>query len=398
MKHIYIKAGAILAVLFLHGCCSERASAVPQVRDVGPNVVTKYRYRLSHAYSLIYSEDIHKDIHLKDDILAKYQPRAFSSAGIPVVLRIKYNKMDVEGEWSTLIGMCTIGLIPDWTRYSYFFDCSIEMADAEDGKSTFEIACMTDHASTWVPTAFLFFNGEASVDGRRVFSQPTRRVGGDKGPSAQAMEYKPEKRLSNDRTFRQALAYAVAVKLKELEDSGKIDAMLRKKVENRSAAPAHSVVQLDRDAKDGFAYSFAIEFAGTPSDFKSAARAVLQDFSKSVKDEYLDTFPSADVASLVVSFSGLKREGLRISGRAAVLTIKPTSLTYDANTRRGKMAVKFGVGQAEEARAWIHRNIKTLARDKNIALTTGQVPPAATYYSLGEKVEGNIMEIEFKTE
>ena len=94
----------------------------------------------------------------------------------------------------------------------------------------------------------------------------------------------------------------------------------------------------------------------------------------------------------------MNANGKMITGRAAVLTIKPTSLTYDANTRRGKMAVKFGVGQAEEARAWIHRNIKTLARDKNIALTTGQLPPEATYYPLGEKVDGNVMEIEFKTE
>lgn len=43
-------------------------------------------------------------------------------------------------------------------------------------------------------------------------------------------------------------------------------------------------------------------------------------------------------------------------------------------------------------------NIICLVRDKNIALTTGQLPPAATYYSLGEKVDGNVMEIEFKTE
>ena len=47
---------------------------------------------------------------------------------------------------------------------------------------------------------------------------------------------------------------------------------------------------------------------------------------------------------------------------------------------------------------WMSYNIETLACDKNIALVTGQLPPAATYYSLGEKVDGNVMEIEFKTE
>ena len=120
---------------------------------------------------------------------------------------------------------------------------------------------------------------------------------------------------------------------------------------------------------------------------------------KSIKEEYLDTYPSADVASLVVSFSGLKREGVRISGRAAVLTIKPLSLTYDVHTRRGRLAVKFNAGQAEEAKAWARRNIETLARDKNIALTTGVIPPAAKFYLGREELkDGNVLEIEFKTE
>ena len=87
-----------------------------------------------------------------------------------------------------------------------------------------------------------------------------------------------------------------------------------------------------------------------------------------------------------------------ITGRVVVLAIEPESLSYDPVRRRGKISVRFNSGQYEEARTWAKKNIKTLARDKNIALTTGQQPPEATYYSLGEKVEGNVMEIEFKTE
>lgn len=56
------------------------------------------------------------------------------------------------------------------------------------------------------------------------------------------------------------------------------------------------------------------------------------------------------------------------------------------------------MGQSAEARAWARENIETLARDKNIALVTGQRPPDANYYLLGEKIDGNVMEIEFKTE
>ena len=120
-------------------------------------------------------------------------------------------------------------------------------------------------------------------------------------------------------------------------------------------------------------------------------------FAREVLDAYKAEYPTADVSTLRVYVLPQLVNG-RIEGRAAVLTIAPVSLSYDANTRRGKLSVRFNAGQAEEARAWIRKNIETLARDKNIALTTGNPPPEAIYYSLGEKIEGDVMEIEFKTE
>ena len=127
---------------------------------------------------------------------------------------------------------------------------------------------------------------------------------------------------------------------------------------------------------------------------------MLNEFAESVKEEYKDAFPGADVASLSVAFpeSELKIAGERISGCAVVLTIKPLSLIYDPHTRIGKVSVRFNPDQREEARAWVIKNIKTLTRDKNIALVTGQLPPDANCDLLGEKVDGNVMEVEFKTE
>ncbi|MBR6470857.1 MAG: hypothetical protein IKS83_03590 [Victivallales bacterium] len=120
-------------------------------------------------------------------------------------------------------------------------------------------------------------------------------------------------------------------------------------------------------------------------------------FSENLRSAYLRMHPGVNAGSLVVDVRPALDNG-RISGRAAVLTIAPESLSYDAVTRRGRLSVRFNPGQAEEARAWIRGNIETLARDKNIRLVTGQLPPAATYYSLDERIEGNVMEIEFKTE
>ena len=103
--------------------------------------------------------------------------------------------------------------------------------------------------------------------------------------------------------------------------------------------------------------------------------------------------------SLFVDFPAYQQKEGRIEGRAVVLTISVASLTYDPNTRTGRLAVKVNANQYEEARKWIRKNIETLARDKNIALTTGEIPPAAKFYLGREELkDGNVLEIEFKTE
>ena len=61
--------------------------------------------------------------------------------------------------------------------------------------------------------------------------------------------------------------------------------------------------------------------------------------------------------------------------------------------------MRVNANQYEEARQWVRKNIETLARDKNIALTTGEIPPAAKFYLGREEFkDGNTLEIEFKTE
>ena len=79
--------------------------------------------------------------------------------------------------------------------------------------------------------------------------------------------------------------------------------------------------------------------------------------------------------------------------------VQVLSLDYDADTRHGKIAVKFAAGRYEEARRYVRRNVETLAKDKNVALTTGQIPTAAKFYLGDERVkDGNVLEVEFETE
>jgi hypothetical protein len=79
--------------------------------------------------------------------------------------------------------------------------------------------------------------------------------------------------------------------------------------------------------------------------------------------------------------------------------VQVVSLDYDVDTRHGKIAVKFAAGSFEEARRYVRRNVETLAKDKNVALTTGQIPAAAKFYLGDERVkDGNVLEVEFETE
>ena len=159
--------------------------------------------------------------------------------------------------------------------------------------------------------------------------------------------------------------------------------------------PAYSLESLKWDKDNDYACSFVVKMKGECS--LDAFFEVQAKFERSIREYYCRNHRNAKEDSLVVVVRPNLKNG-QIEGRAEVLTITPTSLSYDANTRRGKLSVRFNAGQAEEARKWIRKNIETLARDKNIALKTGKLPPEAIYYSLGEKVEGNVMEIEFKTE
>ena len=63
-----------------------------------------------------------------------------------------------------------------------------------------------------------------------------------------------------------------------------------------------------------------------------------------------------------------------------------------------KCLLLFLSATVKVAGSWLRRNIETLAYDENIMLVTGQAPPEGHYYSFGEKIEGNVMEIEFRTE
>ena len=162
---------------------------------------------------------------------------------------------------------------------------------------------------------------------------------------------------------------------------------------------AYDILSLERSIEGAFAYRFELELADGEETTLKVLKSVKQDFRKAIRDDYAESFTGSSVASLFVEFPQFMLRDGRIVGKAVVMSMVVMSMKYDPLTRTGRMAVCLSGGQFEETRKWIRRNIEALARDKNSALTTGKLPPAAKFYLGREELkDGNMLEIESKTE
>ena len=163
--------------------------------------------------------------------------------------------------------------------------------------------------------------------------------------------------------------------------------------------PQYRILSLKRDPGSDFAYSFEIlvlEEAGL-----NVYAAIQREFRDAVRNDYAAAFAVKDARSIYVDIPDFvpQNDGT-VKGRALVISATPVAvMDYDVHTRRGRMTVRFhsAIG-TEAARKWARENIEKLARDKNIMLTTGTMPPEGQYFSLGEKWRENTLEIEFRVE
>lgn len=166
-----------------------------------------------------------------------------------------------------------------------------------------------------------------------------------------------------------------------------------------ASAKPYSIIRCERENGSDFAYRFVLKLADGADTGLNAFRVVQQDFRAAVSADYAEAFALDSPDGLYVDFPEFSLRDGMIEGRAVVLTIKITSLVYNPQTRKGVLAVKASANQFEEARLFVRRNIETLARDKNIALVTGEIPEKARFYLGREEIkDGNILEMEFMTE
>ena len=215
-----------LAAMILAGCVSQRKSAVPSVADVGLDVATKHRYNLT----CIFNGETPEPIEFDRTFMAECQPSVFAADGLSIFLRVKFKKLESPFSWTTLLSLCTLTLVPEERRWESSFECSVALVDDANVTTAFEMLNVVEHAcSMLAPTAFLLYDGNVTVRGHHVFSERTQYI--SSGNTLMDIA-DPVKLISNEPQFQRAVAYAIAVKLKNLEESGRIETVLQKRVQS----------------------------------------------------------------------------------------------------------------------------------------------------------------------
>ena len=403
--------------VLISGCYNVRFAAIVEAPDVGPNVITKYKYRLAEYYFVKNGSFVRGSFDKLKSNLERFYPNVFSDSGIPFAL---YESASFDSkskyEATMLLYIFSCGTLPYCQHSGYREKFTVVVKNGQKSeKASITGKFLTSSALTcYTPIALACFNDPPM----------------DYGTENQRCFWNTIAYGSNKDKFKinhQAIAYGLAIRLREMELAGKVEGLIvggntqRKGASNDvqsevkdmqadrkpksvvsetpsgAVAVSYDIVSCEREVGNDFSYKFELKLKGEKS--LKAFRSVQKEFRATIKEDYAESFPGVKQNSLFVDFPEYKLSNGKIEGRAVVLSISVTSLTYDPNTRTGKLAVKVNATQYEEARKWIRKNIETLARDKNIALTTGEIPPAAKFYLGREELkDGNVLEIEFRTE
>lgn len=223
---VYLCAFATL----VSGCFSSRIDAYAYVKNQGQDEIsTKYRYHLEAVNKIkkglagALTDDSSADFHRKVDLCAalkKYQPNVFADKGIPLVVNEISRVSDVKKRyWLTQnLATQTGFIIP--TRYYRLCKMTYEIKLAKRDRAVGSVSmgwCGKWGVSLIIPSSWILDDSPEDCSGAGYCVSETvyNQSDVDYGMLRNAPYWNVDK----------ALAYAVASKLKEMEDSGEINAL-----------------------------------------------------------------------------------------------------------------------------------------------------------------------------
>lgn len=398
------------------GCCHRHAMVAVDVADVGEHVRTKYRY------------------YVPKYLMTQYQPEVFSwdsAESIPMKLETTdVEKGGIGGGWTMLFMVLSCNLLPSfetchrhvaWSCRVASDDRDLALQKARGGKMatvTGELCARGGDSLAVLPFPMLFFNFDWDLCfSGRTFNRHAHEVMGTLRPIDSAL-------------CDEALAYALAVRLKALEDDGTINDEWAAEAKLRGLMTASSLsqkraqveslrrggVEIDLDKVSGgqcpleivlcenepgrdYVYRFELKRRGDEQFPLADYTLVRNSFRNMIRSQYVSEHPEKNARALVVDFPEFELNAGRIMGRVAVMTIETLSLSYDAATRKGLITARIGENQFEDVRRYLRKNIEEVARRNNVALVGDVIPEDARFYIGRETLKENgILELEFKTE
>ncbi len=405
---------AIALSLGFVGCQHTRISLMVAVDDLGPKIATQNKYklvgivgglsdlRLTEEFN--YNKENSKQLAVARSILKSAQPQTFADDGIPFVIR---QTGDLPQNYESLPIMIYTLFLPviSGAKEIKPNEFIVDVLDNPDARSSFKVQGRRDIAASLLPSPVppLCFLGDASFPNEpsqcRKFTHHSLGFIADTNG---VLEYgdKIGSILWSSCYINNPVAYGIAVRLKQMEDAGNIDASRNKELKDNKAITDHDFQLLEFHRKNGDGYEYVFKLKSRIGHVSiRQSNAVQNDLLTMISNDYAASFPKENRTVLGVDFKEYTLENGVINGRAQVLSLKVMALDYDKFTRTGLIRIRFAPGQMEDARKYLRRNIESVVKDKNIALLVGEeIPPTATYYLLDETVNDGILSIKFKTE
>ncbi len=409
--------GAFL-IVYLTGCTHKHAVMSVNVKDMGERIRTKYKYKIGYWHNSDGIFKLDKDNWIVDDelmkSLAKWQPDVFDNRGMPVtsemtpiqrsykfmfygssgaVFRPSDNRKVYGYPVLPFLSVLSCFTIPQVESSHLHEKWSFQVNDDGGRKVSVETCANVDSAFAFLPFPWLlcWWNADTCYSGRRTFDR--HEISGFNSGSAYT-----------EATMR-AMAYGLAVRLKELEDNAQIDDDLSvnaiASLETTAKLPSETpfeIVRCENTAGKDFEYDFVLKNKGGKlklSDYERVRSA----FRTAIVNTYCMRHPKNNPRSLVTDFTRYTMSGEYITGRVSVLTIEVKTVFYDAAKRTGRMSAKIGSNQFEDVRRYIRSHIEELATRSNIVIDGDALPQGARFYTGNERLaENGLLEVEFRTE
>ena len=412
MRNCLVNLLMPLVLICAAGCAHVHTTAAVDVKDMGERIQTKYKYKIGNKlgnyemYALVLKDkSLAKSVAdrwmideqlMKD--FAKWQPDVFDVDGIPITFLKEQVVKNGPGErkvgLSGLLFLFSFTIIP-MVETSHAHETWPFCINGESGKRISLEACVyADGAFGWTPLRWLlcWWDRDTCYSGKRKFDSHVMNSGNFP--------------FVDEEVQKRAMAYGLAVRLKELEDNGQIGndtsvnaiASLEAIAKTPFEAPVE-IVQCENTTGKDFEYDFVLRSKG-------GAKLKLADYERirsacrvAIVNTYCMEHPEVNPRSLVTDFTTYTMGGESVKGRVCVLTIEINTVFYDAAKRTGRMLARIGANQFEDVRRYIRTHIEELATRSNIVIEGDSLPAGARFYTGSERLsENGLLEVEFKTE